>query len=126
MWNLRGHPYGELTAPTVIGGQNPTRLHGHRHEALLRDLQTHDLISLAEPLVGHAYGFSGRLRRRAEDTKHDVVIKFIVYLGRPGLGCLLRVNYGGQHLYIHLDEIDCILGNIGISGDHHRYWLTDK
>src|SRR6266446_7717784 len=126
MWNLRGHPHGQLATSTVIGGQDPTWLHGHRHEALLRDLQTHDLISLAEPVVGHAYRFSGRLMRWTEDAKHDVVIEFIVHSGRTGLGRLLRVDHGGQNLHLHFDEIDCILGYIGVVGDHHRYRLTDK
>ena len=54
MWNLRGHPHGQLAASTVIRGQDPTWLHRHGHQALLRDFETHDLVSLAEPLIGHA------------------------------------------------------------------------
>src|SRR5262245_29547271 len=104
MWDLRGHQYGQLTTSTVIGGEDPAWLHGHRHQALLRDLQAHHLISLAEPLVGHAHRFIGRLRRWTEDAKHDVIIEFIMHSGRTGLGRLLWVDYRRQDLHIHFDK----------------------
>src|SRR5712691_6921779 len=97
--DLRRYPHRQLAAPTVIGSQYTTWLHVHRRQALLRDLQTHHLVSLAEPLIGHANGFIGRLGGRAEDAEHDVVVELVVHLRGTGLGRLLRIDHSWQDIH---------------------------
>src|SRR5882724_3331151 len=126
MWNLRRHPHGQLAASTVIRGEDPTWLHRHRHQALLGDFETHDFVSLAEPLIGHPYGFCGRLRRWAEDAKHNVVIEFVVHPGGTWLGRLLWIDHRWEDVHVHLDEIDRILGDIRVAGHYHRHRLANK
>ncbi len=76
-------------------------------------------------------------RRLGEDGGEPVVVEHqqvdqAVALGllvQPGRGRgfgLLDAGHRGQRSPVHLDQLDRVLGPVGIVGDHHRHRLADE
>ena len=113
---LGGRPDGEF-----LGGRRPfddhaPRLDRHRHIDLLVDVRGHDVCGRVERLL---------VWRCAREAAGDVVGVGVVdhHVGGLGLG---EVGDRGQRLVVDVDELDRVLGDVAVLGDHERDRVADE
>jgi len=121
MWALAGHPDSGVLCAGIVAGQGTAGLHGGGDQPLV-----------ADPLAyGHLGGVEGRggCRLVAAVPVHavhaDVAGCVLVQLGCAGCHGLLGVDNRGEELVLHVDQLQGILGGVGIGGDHHRDPVAD-
>ena len=113
---LGGYPQGDLAQAPLVAGGNGTRLHGVGHQSRLDNAQVQDAVGLGERPVGIAGG--------AGTVDAQVGAHVLVDQRRPRLQGALEVDHRRQRLVVHLDQFQCVAGNVGVLGHHNGHRLT--
>ena len=111
---LAGGPDRHLLGRRVPLRRGGAGFHRRGDEALVHELDLHDLVGLGEGLV------TGLLVPE-RPVVGDVVLDLGVDEGRTLIHGAARIDHGRKRLVVHLDRLDRVGGDVGILRDHHGH-----
>ena len=115
---LRGHPDGHLARAGIVARDGATRLHGVGDEALVvKALAHHDVGALDRGVGGGPV--AGR------PVHADIVGRLVVELRRSIRHGLFLIDHGRQGPVVDRDEIEGVVGDVGVLGHHRGHAVAD-
>ena len=120
MWQLCRTPHRHCLIGLAELGHHATCLHWRGNEALIDQASLHDDTPRGDGLSENFVYLLGRWMLRESQIGTELLIEH----GCARLHGLLNIDGRGKQLVVNIDQIESIVGDIGVLRDNDGNWIT--